>query len=131
VPQSKRHPARRPQQRNARPSHKPGSPARKAAPAAPPSTGARAVLERASIKPLVIMHSLPTWLVPVLLAVLLLAGLALPWRWAGLILLVPALFLGWLLALSWPLVSASGRLLRVLVVVAILGAAVMRLGGRL
>ncbi len=73
------------------------------------------------------MHSLPTWLVPVLMAVLLLAGLALPWRWAGLILLVPALFLGWLLALSWPLVSASGRLLRSTAIAAVTAGLVLLL----
>ncbi len=76
-----------------------------------------------------VMHSLPGWLVPVLLAVLLVAGLGLPFAWAGLLLLVPGLFLGWLLALSWPVIGTSGRLVRLLVVVAIFGAAAYRLIG--
>jgi hypothetical protein len=38
-------------------------------------------------------------------------------------------FLGWLLAVSWPLVSGSARLVRLLVVAAVLGVGVARLVG--
>ena len=130
VPQSKRHPARRPQQRPARPSHRNPAKAAAAAPARPASTGARATLERLSVGPLLVMHSLPGWLVPLLLAVLLLVGLGLPFAWAGLVLLVPGVFLGWLLALSWPVIGTFGRIMRLVVVVAIIGVAVLRLAGR-
>jgi hypothetical protein len=77
------------------------------------------------------MHSLPGWLVPLLIGVLLLGGLALPWVWAGLLLLVPALFLLWLLALSWPITSPVGRVTRSLVVLALVVAAVLKVLGRL
>ena len=129
MPESKRHPARRPQQRRARSQHKSGPP-RQTRPAAPPATGFRARLERLSVGPLVLMHSLPGWLVPVLIAAFLLGGLVLPFAWAGLLLLVPAFFLLWLLALSWPITSPGGRLLRSLVVLVLFGAAVLRLMGR-
>lgn len=127
MPQSKRHPARRPQQRSPKSNHRNPAAATKAA--SPPATGARATLERRSVRPLLVLHSLPSWLVPAALAVLLLAGLALP-RWAGVLLLVPAVFLGWLLALSWPVTSPAGRAIRVLVVLALVVAGVLRLAGR-
>ena len=128
MPQSKRHPARRPQQRSPKVNHR--NPAAAPKPARPPATGARASLERASVRPLLVLHSLPSWLVPAALAVLLLAGLALPWAWTGVLLLVPAAFLGWLLALSWPVTSVTGRAMRVLVVLALVAAGVSRLAGR-
>ncbi|MFN8169359.1 MAG: DUF6703 family protein [Candidatus Nanopelagicales bacterium] len=131
MPQSKRHPARRPQQRPARPSHR--NPAKAAASAEPPrptSTGWRRSLEKVSVGPLVVMNSLPGWVVPVLLAVLLVAGLALPFTWSGLLLLIPTAFLGWLLLLSWPVIKPGGRLLRLIAVLVLLGAAVFRLTGR-
>lgn len=130
MPQSKRHPARRPQQRPARPSHRnPAKAAAAAEPARAPSTGWRRSLEKVSVGPLVVMNSLPGWVVPVLLAVLLVAGLALPFAWAGLLLLVPTVFLGWLLLLSWPVIKPGGRLLRLIAVMVLLGAAVFRLMG--
>jgi hypothetical protein len=131
VPQSKRHPARRPQQRPARPSHRnPAKAAEKELGVAPaPATGWRAGLERRSVGPLMVMTSLPGWLVPVLLGALLVAGLMLPVAWSGLLLLVPALFLGWLLLLSWPAIGTGGRLLRLAAVLVLLGAAVFRLLG--
>ena len=128
MPQSKRHPARRPQQRARRASH-PGSrrtPA--AAPAASASSG-RARFEARSARTLTTLHRMPRWVLPVVLAAVLLLGLALPSRWAGLLLLLLAAFLGWLLALAWPLVDARGRLLRSLVVLALLVVGVLRLVG--
>jgi len=127
VPESKRHPARRPQKRPAKSGHR--NPAAAAAPVTPASPWRRA-LERWSAVPLLVLHKMPTWLVPVVLAVLLLAGLAAPWAWAGVFLLVVGVFLGWLLLLSWPITSGSGRLLRLVAVVAVFGAAFARLTGR-
>jgi hypothetical protein len=75
------------------------------------------------------MHRLPRLLVPTVLAVLLVAGLALPSRWAGILLLVPALFLTWLLALSWPLTSPRGRLLRVTAILVLFVMTGLRLAG--
>ncbi|MBI1378582.1 MAG: hypothetical protein GC157_14035 [Frankiales bacterium] len=126
MPQSKRHPARRPAKRPARTVHR-----NPAAPATPVPAGSpwRRALERWSAGPLVVLHRMPTWLVPALLAVFLVAGLALPFPAAGILLLVPAVFLTWLLLLSWPAVSPSGRLLRLIAVLAVFGAAVARLAG--
>ena len=130
MPESKRHPARRPQQRNPKPGHR--NPAGRSAAATPatPASPARRWLVRHSAGPLIILHRLPTFLVAVVLAVVLVAGLALPWAWAGLLLLVLAVFLGWLLALSWPILTWSGRVIRGLAVVALLVMGVMRLLGR-
>ena len=126
MPQSKRHPARRPQRRPARaPHHNP------AATTPPPvtATGFRGWLESWSGIPLVILSRQPAWLVPGLLALFLVLGLALPSSWAGLLLLVPAIFLLWLAALSWPRTSALGKVLRVAVTVALFVAAGARLAG--
>ena len=127
MPESKRHPARRPQKRTAKTGHR--NPAGAAVPVTSASPSRR-VLERWSAVPLLILHRMPTWLVPVLLAVLLLVGLAAPWAWAGVFLLVVGVFLGWLLLLSWPITPGSGRLIRLVAVVAVFGAAVARLTGR-
>jgi hypothetical protein len=147
VPQSKRHPARRPQQRKPKSNHRPpttsssssksstsskGSKGSKGSkPAPPPATGFRAALERRSALPLALLHQMPSWLVPVLLAVFLLAGLAIPGAWAAVFLALVAVFLIWLVALAWPVVSPRGRVLRVLVIVALVGATVAKALGKL
>jgi hypothetical protein len=77
------------------------------------------------------MHSLPAWLVPVLLAVTLLIGLLLPWRWTAIVLLLPTVFLAWLMTVSWPLLSPVGKVLRSGAVLVLLWATVARLTGRL
>jgi len=130
MPESKRHPARRPQQRNPKPGHR--NPAGRSATAAPatPASPARRWLVRNSAGPLIILHRLPTFLVAVVLAVVLVAGLALPWAWAGVLLLVLAVFLGWLLALSWPILNWSGRIIRGLAVLSLLVMGVLRLLGK-
>ena len=126
VPQSKRHPARRPQQRSAKPSHQPrGGRPRSSADVGPVSP-ARRRLEIQSAGPLVLLHRLPRWLVPALMAVLLVAGLALP-PWGGVLLLLLGAFLCWLLALSWPVLSTGARLLRLAAVLIVLGAGIYRL----
>jgi len=72
------------------------------------------------------LHQLPTWLLPVLAVALLVTGLAVS-GWGGAIALVAvAGLLGWLAAMSWPRLSAPGRLARVLAVAAILVFAVVR-----
>lgn len=132
MPQSKRHPARRPQQRPARPGHR--NPAGRSSGATsappPPASPARRWLVRHSAGPLIILHRLPTLLVVVVMSGVLIAGLALPYAWAGLLLLVLAVFLGWLLALSWPVLNWSGRVIRGLAVVSLLVMGVLRLLGK-
>lgn len=83
----------------------------------------RRSLERGSARPLLLLHQFPVWLVPVLLTVLLVTGLAVPgWIGAAALVLVAA-FLGWLAAVSWPRLAPGGRLLRVAAVACVLVAA--------
>jgi len=88
--------------------------------------------EKASAPFLVRLHSLPRWVLPVVLTVVLLIGLlANPAQpagfWIGFFaLLFIGLVLVWLLALSWPLLSRSSKVLRVLVALLIFYAAFSR-----
>ena len=92
----------------------------------PQASQARGWLERASARPLVLLHQLPVWLVPIVLAGLLVTGLAVP-GWLGAVALVlVAAFLAWLAALSWPQTSRGGRLLRLAAVAGVLAVAVIQ-----
>ena len=144
MPESKRHPARRPTQRSAKPSHKSAqsssgsakagsakSSQSKSAPSKAYAPGWRGSLERASVGPLFFLNSLPRLLVPLMLGVLMIMGLALPWHWTGIFLLIPAAFLGWLMVLSWPLLSTSGKLARAGAVIGLIIGCVLRVTGHL
>jgi hypothetical protein len=86
----------------------------------PQASQARSSLERSSARPLVVLHQLPVWVLPLVLAGLLVTGLAVP-GWPGAVALVlVAAFLGWLAALSWPRLGPGPRLLRVAAVVGLL-----------
>ncbi len=86
----------------------------------PAASQARRKLEHASARPLVLLHQMPVWLVPLLLAALLVTGLAVP-GWAGAAALVlVAGFLGWLASVSWPGLGPGPRLLRVAAVAGLL-----------
>jgi hypothetical protein len=92
----------------------------------PDATPGRESLEHKSATSLLWLHQLPLWVFPVVAAGLLVAGFALR-AWAGAIVLcVLAGVLGWLAALSWPRLPAQGRLLRVVIIAAVLTAAVVR-----
>lgn len=106
-------------------------PARRAGPSAAARPSRRRRFEQASARALARMMGLPTFLVPITLAVLLFLGLVLPYRWAGILLVVIAAFLTWLTAVSWPAVSNGSRVLRVVINVSILVLGVLRLLGRL
>ena len=128
MPQSKRHPARRPAARSPRRPHPPAT-SRTTRPSGTPTaapSGARATLERISAPVLRRLALLPRWVVPLVLALFLVGGLILVARWAAVLLLVVGLFLGWLLALSWPALPPRGRLLRVGVVTLVLAATVAK-----
>jgi len=89
----------------------------------PGASGARRALEKASAKPIAFLHQLPAWLVPIVLAGLFVAG-ALAAGWAGAVALgLVAAFIGWLASLSWPTLSAPGRLLRVAIISVLLALA--------
>jgi hypothetical protein len=95
------------------------------APPRPPSS-ARQAAERRSALPLVYLRHLPTWVLPVLLAAVLVAGLAVR-GWGGAVALcVVAAFLGWLAFLSWPALAGRGRLGRAAVVAVLLVAAALQ-----
>jgi hypothetical protein len=94
---------------------------------------ARRSLERWSAPALVTLHNMPRWIVPVLMAILLFLGLILsgPYAWIGTAMLViVGFFVLWLSALSWPILTGSARLMRVLVTGAVFGVAVLKALGR-
>jgi hypothetical protein len=96
----------------------------RSAPTQPPS--AREAVQRRSALPLVYLRHLPTWLLPTVLAVLLVAGLALK-GWPGTVALcIVAAFLGWLAFLSWPALTARGRLGRAATVAGLLVVAALQ-----
>ena len=77
------------------------------------------------------MQMLPAFLIPVTLGILLFLGLALSAAWSGVLLIVIAVFLSWLTAVSWPAISPGSRVLRLVVDVAVLALGVLKLLGRL
>jgi hypothetical protein len=86
----------------------------------PGASDARRSLERSSARPLVLLHQLPVWVVPLVLTALLVAGLAVPGPAGAVALVLVAAFLGWLAAVSWPRLSPGARLLRVAAVASVL-----------
>lgn len=95
----------------------------------PGASPARQAVERRSAAPLALLYQLPRWALPIGLAAVLVAGLAVSGVIGAVLLVVLAVFLGWLAYLSWPSLGAQGRLLRVaagLVLVAIAVAQVIR-----
>jgi len=89
----------------------------------PGARDARRSLERSSARPLVMLHQLPVWVIPIVLIALLITGLAVP-GWIGAVALVlVAGFLGWLAAVSWPRLAPGPRLLRVAAIAFVLVAA--------
>ncbi len=92
----------------------------------PGATGLRRWIERRSAHPLVVLHELPRWAVPIALLVVLIVGFAVP-GWIGAAALAAlAVFLGWLSYLSWPSLVASRRLMRGLALAAVLALAVLQ-----
>lgn len=83
----------------------------------------RQAAEQRSAVVLLYLRGLPRWLPPVLLALLLVAGLAVRGWGGALALCLLAAFLGWLAFLSWPRMAAGGRLARVAAVALLLALA--------
>ncbi len=89
-------------------------------------------LQKISLPFITRLSRLPRWAVVIALAVLLVLGMVQtgPLAWLGaLILGVLTLFFAWLLVLSWPAIPGSGRLLRLVVVVALAGLTVLKAMG--
>jgi hypothetical protein len=92
----------------------------------PDASPARASIEQQSATPLLWLHQLPRWLLPVLAVALLVTGLAVSGWGPAIALIAVAGLLGWLAAVSWPRLSARGRLARVLAVAAVIVFAIVR-----
>jgi hypothetical protein len=75
------------------------------------------------------LHAMPRWTIPLSTVVLVFVGLFAGRVLGGLCLLAVAAFLGWLAYLAWPQLSRGARLLRMLVLGLVVGAAVARLSG--
>jgi len=97
-----------------------------------PTGSSRAAVERRSMPLLVTLNRLPRWIVVVLMGSLLFIGLIqtgdLAWL-GGICLAIVALFLGWLLALAWPVLPVQARLIRGIVVAAAAGISVLKFTG--
>ena len=106
-------------------SARPGS-ARPGTSAAPGSSGIRRSVERRSSVHLVYLRQLPAWIPPIVLAALLVAGLAVRGWIGAAALCVVAAFIGWLGYLSWPALKTPGRIGRVAVIACLLGLAVFQ-----
>jgi hypothetical protein len=89
----------------------------------PGASAARQAAERRSAKPLLYLYQLPTWVAPLLLVVLLITGLAVRGPGGAAALCGVAVVLAWLATLSWPRLSAAGRMGRLLAVAVVLGVA--------
>jgi hypothetical protein len=74
---------------------------------------------------------LPKWALVAGPLLVLLLGLLLPYAWSGVLLLVLAAFLSWLIVLAWPRMANPARVMRVLVVLLLVGAGVAKMLGRL
>jgi Family of unknown function (DUF6703) len=90
----------------------------------PNASPARQATERNSARPLLFLHQLPTWVPPIVLAVLLVTGLAVKGPGGAVALCAVAAVLGWLASVSWPRLTAGGRSGRVLAIAIVLAVAV-------
>jgi Family of unknown function (DUF6703) len=82
----------------------------------PGASPARRTAERRSARPLIYLHQLPTWVAPLVLVALLIAGLAVKGPVGAVALCGVAVVLGWLASVSWPRLRLAGRAGRVLAV---------------
>ena len=89
----------------------------------PGASPARQAAEHRSAKPLLFLHQLPTWLLPLVLVALLVAGLAVKGPGGAVALCGLAAVLGWLATVSWPHLSLNGRLGRILGIAVVLALA--------
>lgn len=80
-------------------------------------------MEQRSALPLLYLRGLPRWAPPIVLAALLVTGLAVR-GWGGAVALCAvAGFLGWLAFLSWPRAAGAGRAGRVAAIACVLALA--------
>ena len=106
-----------------------GNPAKRAQAASPPASSTRGRVNDRSRALLVRLSALPPLLIPGAILLLMLVGLTAPLYAALPALLVIAAFVIWLAYLSWPVLDTKGRLVRGIMVGAVLAALVGRIGG--
>lgn len=100
-----------------------------------PGGKARKDLEKASLPVLQRLTAVPKWLLVVAMASALFAGLVMPPQLpvtraiGGILLLIVALFLGWLLALAWPVLGTGSRFIRSVIIVVVVLIAIMKFSG--
>ena len=92
----------------------------------PGSSPARRSLEQRSAAPMVFLHQLPVWLLPLIAVALLITGLAVHGVIGAAALCLVAVALGWLAALSWPRLGPGGRLGGIAAVAVVLALAAFR-----
>lgn len=85
----------------------------------------RASFERVSLPLLTRLSALPRWVPFLAILTLMVGGIFIP-GWGWLLTVLVALFLGWLLALSWPRLSPVERLMRVAVIALAVAIAVVQ-----
>jgi hypothetical protein len=95
----------------------------------PQKSDARRELERRSAGPLLVLHRMPRWLIPLIMAVLMLLGLFISAPWAGIFIVAIAVFLAWLLVLSWPVIMPGSRFFRLIVIAVVAVVGVMKMLG--
>ena len=74
------------------------------------------------------IHALPKFLVPGMIAVLMLLGLFSPAPYSGIALTGVCIFIGWLMYLSWPLLDSKARVIRFLVFLILVAATAINYG---
>lgn len=99
-----------------------------------PSSPNDSLLVRFSRRPLTWLHGAPRWLIVVVMAVALVAGLILTGPFTvlgGALLMLVALLLIWLLALAWPVLNTTSRVVRLFAVVSLAGVGILKILGML
>jgi hypothetical protein len=92
----------------------------------PGATGLRRGIERRSAAPLVFLHGLPRWILPIALLAALIAGFTVPGLVGCAVLAAVAVVLAWFSYLSWPMLATPARLLRCATIAAVLAIAVVQ-----
>ncbi len=87
----------------------------------------RAKIEVLSTPVLLRISGWPKAIIPILMVGFLLVGLFVPGVVGGFFILLVGLFVGWLLFLSWPLLSRKAQFLRLAVVALIIGSALSQI----
>jgi len=113
------------------PSSAPKAPTAGPGGSAPSGASLRDRFEHASRPLLRRMQALPAFLIPVTLGILLFLGLTLNAAWSGLLLILIAVFLFWLTAVSWPAITTGSRILRLAVDIGVMVLGVLKLLGRI